>query len=521
MDQLEGATNVDEGDGVNIVITPVETESIDKPTASLELTDADNVPIEPSDIMRHLSKMTSAWGEYLSRCDASGAIRVCHLNRYEYGFKHIFYKKHEAYAFSDKHGRLPVFSVDISNKDAAKAYIVTGYKKWWVEYKTVNADKRYAYEVVLADMPCHLYVDMEAEYRTNPELKPRIGVIFKRLMDELISFMYDMQVAPRECLDKIDMVVLDSSKPVKFSKHCILKIPETLFENNYYCGAFIRRFQMHMLSKYGPKDTNPFFIRPDNKDKQAPEFKIFLIDMGVYTKGRDFRLLGSYKRTSPEQRFLWIDGAPNRMNVNDFFDALIQFQAKPGMINYYVSHIVDTINGGVPHSSSLKTVAPLNHHSSASIDHSGNAITRCLSPSKRQKNIVDINPQIVSTMMRFIQQRFKRPVVSYKCKGHTIMISSTSHQCDIKGRLTNTTGATHAKNVVYYMVIGTNGLLLQSCYNNSYCYDFSKNKHRTEKLGVFRDKYIVDGLIKWCDDNGWDFTGDLNFVIPDHWIGTD
>ncbi len=282
-----------------------------------------------------------------------------------------------------------------------------------------------------------------------------------------------------------------------------------------------------MLSKYGPKETNPFFIHPVNNDKQTSDFKQFIIDMGVYTKGRDFRLLGSYKRTSTDKRYLWLEGAPNRLGINDFFDTLIQFQPKPSQIRYYIAHVIDTINGGIPQSSSLRTIAPLNQASSQSHppydfeQHSGNTITRCLSASKRAKAMVDLSPHIMSMIMNIIQRKFKQPLTTYKFKGSTILISSTSHQCDIKSTVTKTPKATHAKNCIYYMVIGTKALLLQSCFNNSYCYDFSKNRHRTEKLGVFRDQTIVDALRKWCADNGWEYEGDLDFIIPDKWMGKD
>lgn len=88
-------------------------------------------------------------------------------------------------------------------------------------------------------------------------------------MQELKDFMRYVHIAPNEYIDKLKIVVLDSSKSSKFSKHCIVKIPFTLFENNYYCGAFIRRFQIHIINKYGPKESNPFFVRPENHDKQS------------------------------------------------------------------------------------------------------------------------------------------------------------------------------------------------------------------------------------------------------------
>lgn len=88
--------------------------------------------------------------------------------------------------------------------------------------------------------------------------------------------------------------------------------------------------------------------------------------MGVYTKGRDFRILGSYKRAGASgigtpKRFLWIEGKPNVFNDVDFFDTLIQFQPKPKEVKILISHLIDTINGGIPQSSSLRTVVPLNN----------------------------------------------------------------------------------------------------------------------------------------------------------------
>lgn len=150
---------------------------------------------------------------------------ISHYNRYYHEKKKTFSKKKLAYKYSDANGRLPIFSVDCNATTASKVYVVTGYCRWWSDYVSAKPDSRYAYEVVIPDMPCHLYVDMEAEFRTNPELKSLVNIKFKELMDELVRFMYITYLAPTECLDNLEFIILDSSKESKFSKHCIIKIP--------------------------------------------------------------------------------------------------------------------------------------------------------------------------------------------------------------------------------------------------------------------------------------------------------
>lgn len=494
---------------------------------------------------------------------ANKHLNICHHRRFFYDLKHVFYKKSEAYQCSDRYGRLPIFSVDISDHEAKKAYIVTGYQNWWSEYKNAKPEQRYAYEVVLPEMPCHLYVDIEAEFsKNNTSLANTIHDKFTQLIRELRSFMYIMHLAPTKHLDNLEIIILDSSKPTKFSKHCIIHIPHTLFENNYYCGAFIRRFQIHILQKFGPKETNPFYIYPENIDKQTTEFKLFLIDMGVYTKGRDFRLLGSYKRATGissgsssnigiPKRYLWIEGKSNMLSVQDFFNTLIQFQPKPKQIKYIIAHIVDTINGGIPQSSSLRTVAPLNTNFNE-YNATGNSIVRFLASdsigfngttinqntingittnqttinqttingnnSIRSRQLVPLRKEIINKIVGILETTLRIPITNVQIRGSSVFFNTSSHICNIKSTILKQKNSTHSKNFIFYILFGTTGVLSQSCFNNSYCFDTSTNRHRTHKIGTIRNEEIVQGLQEWCRNNGWTWKDD-DFIIPNTWMG--
>lgn len=458
-------------------------------------------------------------------------IPMSHPTRFYYDKKHIFYKKQPAYDCSNSRGRLPIFSVDINDNKASKAYIVTGYCRWWDDYSSLLPEKRYAYEVVLPDMPCHLYVDLEAEFSSNPRMKSKIELRFVELLAELKQFMYSMYIAPKKYLDKMRFVVLDSSKSTKFSKHCIVKIPGVLFENNYQCGAFIRRFQIHILNKFGSKDINPYFVFPENEEKRTPEFKQFLIDMGVYTKGRDFRLLGSYKRAGntkkEKKRFLWLYKKPGLLRDKDFFDTLIQFQPKPSTIKHYVGHIIDTLNGGTPMSSSLRTVMPVGGSTNEwnnCVENTGNSVVRFVEVGGKRKlktSNVPCPAHLAKKIGDLIYSKYKIPFTAFRRRGSSLFFNTKCHGCRIKSKITKKSGAVHSRNVIYFVVFGTSGVVKQSCFNQTYCFDTKSNSHRTHHLFTIRDPDIIHGLIDWCEKNDWEWKGDPDFLVPKEWMGSD
>lgn len=472
----------------------------------------------------NLTKIIKLGNDFIS-CNES----ISHSVRWFYEKKNIFYKKSLAYDFSNANGRLPIFSVDTSDTEAKKAYIVTGYCKWWEDYTKMKPNNRYAYEVVLPKMPCHLYVDIEVEFSSNPELRDIIDLKFIELMKELKRFMYYIYLAPANLLKAMKFVVLDSSKISKFSKHSIIKIPGVLFEDNYQIGAFIRRFQVHILCKFGPKETNPYFVYPENQKKRSPEFKHFLIDMGVYTKGRDFRLLGSFKRTGnstnpgKKKRFLWLHDYPGSLTDKHFFDTLIQFQPKPSTIKYMVCHLVDTINGGIPMSSSLRTVVPVGstYNGLNGVESStGNSRIRSINSNKRFKtNIIQLPNEILNRITQRITSTYNISITSIKSSGSSYFFNTTCKVCKIKSEITRTNNACHSKNSIYFMLCGTTGVVFQSCFNQSYCYDTRSGKHRIIKLFTLREEATCKILMDWCEANGWEWKGDD--FIPDKWMGTD
>jgi len=319
----------------------------------------------------------------------------------------FFVKKDDARDYARANGNLPMWSVDkfsgTGEKSGAKYFVVASYDEFyalyerckrptyggqdfapdegWKRYDSIKSTeglsrdeaeklKReclegvlkvypFAYEVIMEGVPLHLYLDMEGSRVTNA------GVDFEALageiLEELRKFMCCMHIGPRKALLRPDLVILDSSTGTKFSKHVVYKIPGCLFENNYVCGALMRNFHLHLIGRFGEPESNRFYVNPPDDAKSKT--KICILDFAVYTKFRDFRLIGSCKRkgcssSANPLRYLWMQQKRGKLTKKLFLECLIQNTEPPQQI--LGSTIVDTINGGIPYSSSLRTAQPLN-----------------------------------------------------------------------------------------------------------------------------------------------------------------
>lgn len=121
--------------------------------------------------------------------------------------------------------------------------------------------ERFAYEVILDGVPLDLYLDIEGSKESNPDLD--LNQMCDRLLSELKMFLKQMSICPVDAVDKAELVILDSSTNLKFSKHIILRLHDHVFANNYVCGALMRNFNSHLFLRY--KDE--FNISPELKAK--------------------------------------------------------------------------------------------------------------------------------------------------------------------------------------------------------------------------------------------------------------
>lgn len=330
--------------------------------------------------------------------------------RSHYAGVYFFLKKDEATDCAREKGNLPVWSIDKTSDGGAKYFVVASYDAFWEVYKdcrrpshgslgfapdqswrdydNTHAGDRldgsvlsradadllrekylrhafqilpFAYEVVLEGVPLHLYLDIEASLETNPDLDGE--TLVTKLLAELKAFLCNMRLGvPTQDLLNPELVVFDSSTSRKISKHIIFKIRHVLWGNNYICGALMHSFHLHLIRRFGPEESNIFYV---NREADAKtKLKVCFLDFAVYTKNRDFRVIGSCKRKgcdSPrtQLRWLWVEGRPGELSKKLFLDGLIQ-NTDDSDVTMHIHSVWDyRAMDGVPFSSSLRTPQPL------------------------------------------------------------------------------------------------------------------------------------------------------------------
>ncbi|XP_020512460.2 DNA-directed primase/polymerase protein [Labrus bergylta] len=210
-----------------------------------------------------------------------------------------------------------------------RIYLVTSYTELWHYYRTYTQSLMHCYEVIPEGAVCKLYFDLEFHKPSNK------GADGKAMVSSLIKYVCDklMEVYGIECSTK-NVLNLDSSTGDKFSRHLIFNLENAAFKDNIHVGWFIHAILQPILStpKSGcfmnvgmnseapssktrgghdvsleeeedelaenqkakrckKEETDLRFLQVKNKDAQDCLF----VDLGVYTRNRNFRLYKSSK----------------------------------------------------------------------------------------------------------------------------------------------------------------------------------------------------------------------------------
>ena len=165
---------------------------------------------------------------------------------------------------------------------------------------------RHYYEVILENTPCRLYMDLEfakddADRTDNAE----------RLLDELFAELqieFESVFPQVGLLQRSQVVDLDSSTTTKFSRHWIVHTSH-LFAHTTAVGLFV----VNWMGRLSNEHATEHLAAKGRHTLQAHLFyndgKDCVLDMGVYTRNRLFRLLGSRKHGKPEEATLRVASA--------------------------------------------------------------------------------------------------------------------------------------------------------------------------------------------------------------------
>ncbi|KAK5865838.1 hypothetical protein PBY51_020077 [Eleginops maclovinus] len=209
-----------------------------------------------------------------------------------------------------------------------RIFLVTSYSELWHYYRTYPQSLMHCYEVIPEGAVCKLYFDLEFHKPSNQ------GTDGISMMSSLIQYVCDklMEVYGIECSAK-NILNLDSSTDDKFSRHLIFNLQNAVFKDNLHMGRFIHSILQSVLNT--PKSSLSVGINSEEKNSDtgtpavsegtaaaagetsgSPEAKrrkqeekdlsflqvknkdgqpCLFVDLGVYTKNRNFRLYKSSK----------------------------------------------------------------------------------------------------------------------------------------------------------------------------------------------------------------------------------
>eukprot|EP01083_Nonionella_stella_P019002 52845_1 len=202
---------------------------------------------------------------------------------------------------------LQIFAKEIcyDNSYGKRTYLVTNYIHFFKRYQSMKPHDKCYYELIREGFKCKLYFDIEYETQFNPNIDgDDLIVIFKEFLIEYIAKELSINIT------KSDIIDLNSTTDIKFSRHLIIVFPtNTVFNSNQDCGVFVRtmcdeirqiakkalyRFSETPITAKGKK-LDMLFVYDMDPNLCESYNRVLFIDEAVYTKNRCFRLIYSSK----------------------------------------------------------------------------------------------------------------------------------------------------------------------------------------------------------------------------------
>jgi len=198
-----------------------------------------------------------------------------------------------------------ILSVEITS--GRRRYVV-GHFGRLVDYywRKLDPTARHHYELIRENNPCRLYFDIEFSRKFN-EIATNEEALMTEFINELITevkSVFDIQISRRSIVD------LDSSTLDKFSRHLIVHMPKgELFANTRQVGIFVRQFISRLAEEQATGNLSrnrPILAKYLFVNTKREKDRTCFVDIGVYTRNRLFRILGSSKYGKPTSAVLRI-----------------------------------------------------------------------------------------------------------------------------------------------------------------------------------------------------------------------
>nr|XP_020765843.1 DNA-directed primase/polymerase protein isoform X2 [Odocoileus virginianus texanus] len=222
----------------------------------------------------------------------------------------LFHRQTQAFNFVKScKEEVHVFALECRVGDGQRIYLVTTYAQLWFYYKSRNL--LHCYEVIPENAVCKLYFDLEFNKLANPgaDGKKMVALLIEHVSKALQEF-YRVNCSTEDVLN------LDSSTEEKFSRHLIFQLRDVAFKDNIHVGNFVRKIlqpAFHLIASEDddmtPETTGLEFTRfSETSSEQGTCFSKMSTDHDVgegwTSNSEKLGRLGSAQQSSPDLSFL-------------------------------------------------------------------------------------------------------------------------------------------------------------------------------------------------------------------------
>ena len=226
------------------------------------------------------------------------------MNKYNFAY---FPKQDSALIHAKAHPGYRVFVRESFSTDprrkSCRQFISAELHKFLLTYFDVEDELKNFYEVIIVNHPCRLYFDLEFDRALNIDLDD------DEVLDAFISLVIHCLAVKFNVICEPDCVLLlestqntTSPPPKKMSHHAIFHLPHHVFANNEVCGNFVKSIWGCLEAYLSQRIPSHFFPHPSlsveqlrNLSVSCGKKNVFVADTSVYSRNRQFRLMGSRK----------------------------------------------------------------------------------------------------------------------------------------------------------------------------------------------------------------------------------
>ncbi|XP_015524397.1 DNA-directed primase/polymerase protein [Neodiprion pinetum] len=381
-----------------------------------------------------------------------------------------FWRQQEALLVADQGSSNSMHTFVLQYDEGYRKFIVAHPEIYWLVDESRPKEQRCSYEVIPDGSPCHLYFDLEFGKDLNPSSDG--SKMTKTLIDVFCAHFLEHWGFPCR---RSEVLSLDSTTDVKFSRHLVFRVKNVMFKNNQHAGRFVKticsNIRQSLLLDNATRSSVDNILSRFHKEDLAELFinttkgKELFVDEGVYTRNRHFRI---YKSTKL--------GKNSHLTVSDDSEYILSTT----YTNKELGLFLDSLISYVPSTKNLILLEYQDKNSVDAIKYSKECLSQRRVYVRAEKKIESPYPDIDKFILDIVKPGKIREV---KLLNNSVMLYAF-----IDHRYCANIGRPHKSNGVYWVVDLNNKVAFQKCYDHD-CAGFkSAPRELPEKICFEMDK---------------------------------